>query len=85
MEGGGEAVGGGLQYGPVAVSALGSGRACPTAVIALCPFGRSSAPTQCESCSDEQVSCLWPLHLRAPGGGGGFLWWEWGLVCCPSW
>ena len=34
-----------LQHGQVAVSTLGSGRACPTAVIAFCPFGRSSAPT----------------------------------------
>ena len=28
---------GGPQYGPVAVSALGSGRACPATVIAFCP------------------------------------------------
>ena len=27
----------GPQYGPVAVSALGSGRACPATVIAFCP------------------------------------------------
>ena len=34
----------GPQHGPVAVSALGSGRSCPTAVIAFCPFGCGSAP-----------------------------------------
>ena len=28
----------GLQHGQVAVSAFGSGRACPTAVVAFCPF-----------------------------------------------
>ena len=65
---------GGPQHGRVAVSALGSGRACPTAVIAFCPLGHSSVPSQCESCPGEQISCLWPLHLRAPqtlmGGGG---------------
>ena len=47
------------------MSALGSGHACPMAIIAFCPFGRSLAPTQCESCSHEQFLCLWPLHLRA--------------------
>ena len=29
--------GGGAQYGRVAASALGSGRACPATVIAFCP------------------------------------------------
>ena len=55
----------GGSSGQVAVSALGSGRACPTAVIAFCPSGRNSALSQCESCSREQFSCLQPLHLRA--------------------
>ena len=44
----------GPQYGQVAVSALGSGHACPTAVIAYCPS------RQCSAC---------PLRVPAGGGG----------------
>ena len=55
---------GGASNGQVVVSALGSGRACPTVVIAFCPSGGNSR-SQCESCSCEQFLHPQPLHLRA--------------------
>ena len=49
--------------GQVAVSAFGSGCACPTAVIAICPICQCSAEPQLEVCS--------AVHPRGGGGGGG--------------
>ena len=39
----------GPRHGEGAVSALGSGRACPTAVIAFCPSGQYLARPQYDS------------------------------------
>ena len=38
----------GGKSGPVAVPALGSGQACPTAAIGFCPSSRSTAHSQFE-------------------------------------
>ena len=62
--------GGGGSNGQVAVSALGSGRACPTAVIAFCPSRRDTALLQYEVCCQDQPSSLCPLAVLALGGGG---------------
>ena len=60
--------------GQVAVSAFGSGCACPTAVIAICPICQCSAEPQLEVCSAVHSSSLCPLAAFASwaiGGGGG--------------
>ena len=44
--------------GQVATSSLGSGRACPTAVIAFCPSRQCTALSQYEACCQ-----IWPLSL----------------------
>ena len=62
---------GGPQHGRVAGSALSSGRACPTAVIAFCPSCRHPALSQCDSWSDVRLSPLLPLVALGKGGGGG--------------
>ena len=51
--------------GQVAVSALGSGGACPTAVIAFCPSRRCTALSQYEVCCRVQPSSLRPLSILA--------------------
>ena len=53
--------GGGGSNGQVAMSALGSGRACPTAVIAFCPSRRSTALSRYEIWCQLQPSSLCPL------------------------
>ena len=57
--------GGGAQNGQVAVSAFGSGCACPTAVIAICPICQCSAEPQLEVCSAVHPSSLCPLAAFA--------------------
>ena len=51
--------------GQVAVSAFGSGCACPTAVIAICPICQCSAEPQLEVCSAVHSSSLCPLAAFA--------------------
>ena len=51
--------------GQVAVSAFGSGCACPTAVIAICPICQCSAEPQLEVCSAVHPSSLCPLAAFA--------------------
>ena len=51
--------------GQVAVSAFGSGCACPTAVIAICPICQCSAEPQLEVCSAVPPSSLCPLAAFA--------------------
>ena len=57
--------GGGASNGQVAVSAFGSGCACPTAVIAICPICQCSAEPQLEVCSAVHSSSLCPLAAFA--------------------
>ena len=54
----------GASNGQVAVSAFGSGCACPTAVIAICPIRQCSAEPQLEVCS--------AVHGGRGGGGAVF-------------
>ena len=58
------------------MSALGSGRACPTAVIAFCPSCRRAALPQYEAWSHVQPSSLFPLAVLA-------LWALLGYACIP--
>ena len=55
----------GASNGQVAVSAFGSGCACPTAVIAICPICQCSAEPQLEVCSAVHPSSLCPLAAFA--------------------
>ena len=55
----------GASNGQVAVSAFGSGCACPTAVIAICPICQCSAEPQLEVCSAVHSSSLCPLAAFA--------------------
>jgi hypothetical protein len=57
--------GGWASNGQVAVSAFGSGCACPTAVIAICPICQCSAEPQLEVCSAVHPSSLCPLAAFA--------------------
>ena len=64
----------GASNGQVAVSAFGSGCACPTAVIAICPICQCSAEPQLEVCSAVHPSSLVPRRCLWGGGGGCTLW-----------
>ena len=55
----------GASNGPVAVSTLGSGRTCPTAVIVFCPTCQCSALPQGDLWAQVQPLTLLPLALLA--------------------
>ena len=65
--------GAGPQYGQVAVSALGSGRACPATVIAFCPSCHLVARPLSVRRTGVHLSTLPPLATLAGGRGGGGL------------
>ena len=70
---GGRTWGGGAQYGQVAVSALGSGRACSATIIAFCPSCQLVARPLSVRRTGVHPSSLDPTsagHFSCPGSGG---------------